>query len=379
MFCPKRFHAFDIANQLERHGALVTLGTAFYGTFGRRGNTRGLTIAPERVRTSAALAALFYLPNPAGELARWDWFGRWASRQLQDENLVMSFGLSARPIFAEAKRRGMTTVLHRGSAHAATQYRLLREEFSRYGAPTDLLDRSFSACRMERELEEYAMADYIEVPSSFALRSFVAEGVPATKLVRGFVGVDLSQFSPRPRRDDVFRVVYVGRLELQKGVQYLLEAFQALSLPGAELWLIGGVQPEFEPVLRRFAGVARVFGVRPKAELPDLLSQCSVFAIASIQEGMATVQPQAMACGLPVICTTNTGGDDIITDGQEGYIVPIRDVEALKDRLLHCYENRDACAEMGAAARARVSTGLTWQDYGRRMLEIYSNQTTNHG
>lgn len=374
MFCPKRFHAFEIANQLHRHGALVTLGTSHFGRVGRRANNRGIAIPPEFIRTNPLLAGLFYLPNPVGELARWDLFGRWAARQLTDENLVMSFGLAAAPLFRAARRRGMRTVLHRGSAHAAYQYRILREEFQRYGAPTEHLDRSFTAARMERELAEYAEADFIEVPSSFAARSFVAEGVPAAKMIRGFVGVDLSQFSPQPRRDDVFRVVYVGRLELQKGVQYLLEAFRNLRLPDAELWLIGGLQPDFEPVLRRYAGVARVFGVRPKAELPDLLSQCSVFAICSVQEGMATVQPQAMACGLPVICTTNTGGDDIITDGREGYVLPIRDVAALQDRIRHLYEHRDECARMGAAARARVSGGLSWDDYGRSMMENYASR-----
>lgn len=374
MFCPSRFHAFDVANQLERHGALVTLGTSFYGRLGRRATNRGLTIAREHVRTNAALAALFYLRNPVGELTRWDWFGRWAARQLRDENTVMSFGLAARPIFREAQRRGMMTILHRGSAHAAYQYRILREEFARFGASTEALDRSFSARRMDRELEEYAMADYIEVPSGFAARSFVAEGVPAAKMIRGFVGVDLKLFSPRPRRDDVFRVVYVGRLELQKGVQYLLEAFAQLRLPGAELWLIGGLQPEFAPVLARYPGVGKVWGVRPKAELPDLLSQCDVFAIASVQEGMATVQPQAMACGLPVICTTNTGGDDIIADGREGFVLPIRDVAALGEKIRYCFEHRDECRRMGAAARARVERGLSWDDYGNQMIPAHESR-----
>lgn len=371
LFCPKRFHAFEIANQLHRHGALVTLGTSYYGRAGKRANNRGISIPRAQVRTNPVLAGLFYLPNPLGELTRWDLFGRWAGRQLTEENVVMSFGLAAQPLFRAAKKRGALTVLHRGSAHAACQYRILREEFQRFGADTAQLDRSFNAARMERELAEYAEADFIEVPSSFAARSFVAEGVPAGKMVRGFVGVDLSQFSPRPRRDDVFRVVYVGRLELRKGVQYLLEAFQTLKLPHAELWLIGGAQPEFEPILRRFAGVARVFGVRPKAELPDLLSQCTVFAIASIEEGMATVQPQAMACGLPVICTTNTGGDDIITDGREGYVLPIRDVSALRERIRFLYENRAECTRMGEAALARVSRGLTWDDYGRKAVATY--------
>ena len=82
---------------------------------------------------------------------------------------------------------------------------------------------------------------------------------------------------------------------------------------------------------------------------------------------MAMVQPQAMACGLPIICTTNTGGADLIgDDNKAGYVIPIRDVEALKAKILNLYENRALTHEMGQNAKARVSQDLTWADYGAR-------------
>lgn len=79
------------------------------------------------------------------------------------------------------------------------------------------------------------------------------------------------------------------------------------------------------------------------------------------------VQCQAMACGLPLICTTNTGGADLVgEDGEAGYVVPIRDVEALKARIRHLYANPDLARKMGQRAKARVAQGLTWKDYGDR-------------
>ncbi len=75
-----------------------------------------------------------------------------------------------------------------------------------------------------------------------------------------------------------------------------------------------------------------------------------------------------MPGGLPVICTKNTGGEDIIRDGKDGFIIPIRDVEALKEKIMYLYDNRDICNEMGQLAKERVSKGFTWDDYGDRMI-----------
>jgi glycosyltransferase involved in cell wall biosynthesis len=100
-------------------------------------------------------------------------------------------------------------------------------------------------------------------------------------------------------------------------------------------------------------------------------AQGSVFCLASIEEGLAMVQVQAMACGLPVICTTNTGGADLVREGQDGFILPIRDVDAIKEKILYCYENPEACRSMGASARLRVQDGFSWADYGKKMIAAY--------
>jgi glycosyltransferase involved in cell wall biosynthesis len=96
-----------------------------------------------------------------------------------------------------------------------------------------------------------------------------------------------------------------------------------------------------------------------------------VFCLASIEEGLAMVQVQAMACGLPVICTTNTGGADIVREGRDGFIVPIRDVNALKEKILYFYENPEAGKIMGESARRRVQAGFSWSDYGHKMIASY--------
>jgi len=72
-----------------------------------------------------------------------------------------------------------------------------------------------------------------------------------------------------------------------------------------------------------------------------------------------------------VICTTNTGGGDIIREGRDGFIVPIRDVEAIKEKILYFYENPEACRTMGESARRRVQAGFSWADHAHKMIAAY--------
>ena len=78
-----------------------------------------------------------------------------------------------------------------------------------------------------------------------------------------------------------------------------------------------------------------------------------------------------MACGLPVIATTNTGGPDIITDGVEGFIVPIRNPNAIREKLLYLYQNPDIRDKMAQAALERVQSVGGWAEYGERSVQAY--------
>ena len=88
------------------------------------------------------------------------------------------------------------------------------------------------------------------------------------------------------------------------------------------------------------------------------------------------VQAQAMASGLPIICTTNTGGEDLIQEGRNGFVIPIRDRNALKNKILFFFENRRACNEMGIAAKERVQDTFSWNNYGENIINEYQRVLT---
>src|SRR5260370_28382511 len=125
------------------------------------------------------------------------------------------------------------------------------------------------------------------------------------------------------------------------------------------------------PIMSKYEGSFRYVGAVARSELHKHYSQASVLVLPSIQEGLALVQAQAMACGVPVIASDNTGAADLFTDGVEGFIVPIRDADAIREKILMLYENPATRERMGEAALARVRKIGGWDEYGDRAAEFY--------
>ena len=88
------------------------------------------------------------------------------------------------------------------------------------------------------------------------------------------------------------------------------------------------------------------------------------------------VQLQAMSSGLPIICTKNSGGEEIIEDTVEGFILPIRDLQILKNKIKFLYENLNICKHMGVQAKKKVKNNFSWESYGKNVIQTYQNLLT---
>lgn len=369
-----KFHAFDLALQLQSRGVLKTLITS-YPSFEvqrcgiLRRHTRSIILKEVAQRLwSYAPHDIRRRYNPYFILH--ELFDRQASKYISQSDLFIGFSSFSLHSLRRAKELGARVIIERGSTHIQFQQELIKEERDRCGIPENLYPGAHRNI-VEKEFLEYAEADAISVPSVFVKKSFIAKGIPESKLIHVPYGVDLSQFKKISKADTIFRVIFAGGICIRKGVHYLIQAFAELALPNAELWLIGVVDEEMRPFLKKYAGSYRLIGKIAQRELYRYYSQGSVFAILSIEEGLALVQAQAMACGLPVIATQNTGAEDIIRQDMDGYIIKIRDIESFKEKLVHLYEHPDLCQEMSKNAQLRVQNGFTWDDYGKAMISEY--------
>jgi glycosyltransferase involved in cell wall biosynthesis len=371
-----KFHSFAMCAALERRGVLTRLFTPYYSQtnsfvsrFVRRQDKE--TIPRQKVRTNVWTELLPRFSSRLPGLGRYAdyckalWFDRWVAGSLEKEEADVFIGWSNSSLLSleVARRRGMLTVVTRGSSHIDSQFDVLTQEYKKRGlvfrAPYGIA---------ERERQEYDKADYIRIPSSYVKRSFVERGISESKLLLLPYTADLDHFRELPRSErTLFRVLLLNAISVRKGFYYAAEMVERLNAEvraGLEFWFIG--QPEGD-VARSLSELGKkwdnikVLGHINHYELAQQISQCDVGVFPSIEEGLANALAQTMACGVPVIATTNTGAEDLVDPGVEGFLVPIMDAGSLVERVKWCYEHQDRCREMGSAAAGRVSR-RSWDD-----------------
>ena len=199
----------------------------------------------------------------------------------------------------------------------------------------------------------------------------VANGLPASKCFINPFGVDTGIFKPRPKPPTAPRFISVGTICLRKGHQYLFRAFEQVKklLPNAELICVGQYKADFRKERPKWEGRFRHFPSLPHSELAKLLQTCTAFVLASVEEGFARALSEAMAAGLPIIATPQSGATTLVRDGVEGLIVPARDPGKLAEAILRLARDIEPSRRKGQAAYLRGSARNTWQDYGDRLLE----------
>jgi glycosyltransferase involved in cell wall biosynthesis len=372
------FHHFELARELERRGHLSVI----YSTFPRRRLQRE-GLPPAKVQTFPILHTAEYLCHKYRFGGRWATdqlgylnalaFDEWTLRRIPPCDAFIAISGAGLKTGREVQRRGGRFVCDRGSSHQRYQERIVSEEYRRWGVSQQVSDERDTL----REEEIYEVADLITVPSGFAGQSFVEMGVPAEKIRKIPYGVRLERFRPvaEPSAGRL-DVLFAGAVSLRKGFPYLLEAFAQIRHPAKRLRVAGAMKPDVEAVLSRLPQENVEFlGSVSQDRLIELMSTSTVMVLPSIEEGLALVQGQAMACGCPVIATPNTGSEDLFTDSVEGFIVPIRDSVALTLRMQQLAEDSTLRQRMSEAALARVKLLGGWNDYGDRWEELLRELT----
>ncbi len=286
-----------------------------------------------------------------------------ASRRLRtDLDVVYVCSWSALRTIRAARARGIQTVLWCPTPHIEDSIRIAREEGARFGV------RAHYATEWARRrvLREYDEADLIRVDSRYVFATMVRRGVPPEKLLLLAPGVDSVRFTPG-EADGVFRVCLVGQLSLLKGYPYLVRAFDELALPDGELVLFGPLVDRFNKrTVTRYLANSRIR--HTYGDPRTAYQRSSVFVLPSVGDGFGFTVLEAMACGLPVIVSESTGAKDCVREGQDGFIVPDRDVEAIKARLLELYTHPERRRRMGTSARRRAEE-LDVEKSGPKLLQ----------
>ncbi|HJS32472.1 MAG TPA: glycosyltransferase family 4 protein [Alphaproteobacteria bacterium] len=268
-----------------------------------------------------------------------------------------------------AREVGACAVLNQVVAHVDAALELFAEEAARSPEFAETIS-GLPPSIVARHRRELAEADRILVPSEYVRDSLSARGVSIDRIAVLPYGVDIGRFQPSsqpppsPRRP--LRVLFVGTLSQRKGVKYLLEAARLLGPDKVELVLVGrmiGAEAAFAPYRGAFRHIRHV----PYHEVHALYRDADVFVYPSLHEGSAFVTYEALASGLPVVTTLNAGS--VVRDGEEGFVVPIRDVDALVERIDLLRRDEAMRQAMRVKARARAEQ-FTWAHYRARLCAL---------
>jgi len=232
------------------------------------------------------------------------------------------------------------------------------------GTLNALSDSDAKCALKDQELE---LADTVIVPSTFVRETLELYPGGKKKIVVNPFGVPANISAPREltKPDQPLRVLYVGSLTQRKGIAYLFEAVEKAG-KAVKLTVIGRKVGQSQ-ALDRACDKHRWVASLPHSGILDEMRQHDVFVFPSLFEGLALVTGEAISQGLPVITTPNSGGTDILRDGVDGFIVPIRDPEAITERLLQLHNDRALLKQMSDSAREQALE-LDWRGYKDRIV-----------
>jgi glycosyltransferase involved in cell wall biosynthesis len=361
------FHHFELAHQLHQRGHLRRIYSTWpWARVKREGLPRALVSTFPYIHTPNYLLQRYYSPSITARLNRWAalTFDEYMRRHIPECDAFIGISGAGLLTGQLVQRRGGIFLCDRGSTHQRNQEKIIREEYGRWNAVPQRLTPDL----VIREEAMYQAADAITVPSQVAKRSFVQAGVPADKVHVIPYGVRLGRFKrTQAPSDEFFDVLFAGQVTLRKGIPYLLQAFARLCHPRKRLTVVGSIMEDIRPILPGLPTENVTFtGALPQSELIERMGRSHVLMLPSVEEGLALVQAQAMACECPVIATQATGAEDLFTEGVEGYIVADRDVDALTERLQRIADDPLLQQQLSAAALERVQSVGGWDEYGSR-------------
>ena len=275
----------------------------------------------------------------------------------------------AERLFEAGRELGIRRIYDLPIAYWETAQHLLREEARRYPdwEPT-LGGTRDSEEKLARKTRELDLAETVICPSSFVLDSLPEKARQEKFCVLAPFGSppQVHESYGSRRTHEKVRFLFAGALTQRKGLADLFAAMKMLNSEQAELVVMGSPILPMRFYRKEYDGFVYE-PPRAHAAVLHLMRSCDVLVLPSIVEGRALVQQEAMACGLPLIVTRNAGGEDLIVEGQTGFLVPAGQPAAIAEKIEWFIENRGKLPGMSAAARSKAAE-LTWLAYGELIL-----------
>lgn len=285
-------------------------------------------------------------------------------------DVVIGFDTASHVLVQRAKQHKKKFILDRTIGHPASQSKvfcLLQEQYPEWESNALIKEKKHIAY----EQYEHTESDIIVVPSRFVKNTLIENGIAANKMVSNPFGTNLTYFTQivNPNKDHrkSINFLFFGSMSARKGVPTLLKAWSQLQPLGAKLIFAGFGEFPKDVELPENVSFLGPIAANDRAEL---FANADVFVFPSFFEGFAQVQIEAAASGLPIITTPNAGGDEIVSNGENGILIEPGNIDELMKAIQFFINNPNLIEVMGEKSRQKALKKFSWSHYGERWNNI---------
>lgn len=273
--------------------------------------------------------------------------------------------------FKKARKMGIPIFFIPGNPEDNFIAELVRNENEKYNITED--DPYTYPPRLDYYNRSVKLVDKVITYSSVMEESYRNAGF-GEKLagIRGYLKPDFKKVVRRSEKNQKFKVAYLAYTVLLKGLQYLLEAWKDLQDEKMELHIGGPIDKNVQQIIEReYSGLKNVFYEGPITDAGAFFSDKSIFVLPSIIDGAPVTALESLNSGVPVIITAHCGTKDIITHGENGWIIPAGNATAIKEKLLLAYQNPAKLKRMAQNA-SKTMEEYDMQDFVRTIEKVIS-------
>ncbi|MBN7816351.1 glycosyltransferase family 4 protein [Algoriphagus pacificus] len=304
-------------------------------------------------------------------------YGKFSTRFIKDAEIFhVRSGSGLNGAIEKAKISGMKVVVDHSIAHPAFLDKNLRNEYNNNNESFDLgLDSLF----WQGVLADCEKADCLLVNSYFVKKTFLDQGFNPDKIKTVYLGVREDFFGIKKNYSvtEKLKILFTGNFGFRKGAEYLLRALVELDKRNFsyEMTVVGSFQDAASLVERYKPKNINFIGHIPQSELKYFLSNSDIYIFPSLAEGCASSGMEAMASGLPIIATLESGFP--IINYENGILIPSKNSNLIVEKIMELASNENLRRKIGTNANITISSNFTWEKYASSVFTIYKELLNN--
>lgn len=318
------------------------------------------------------VSKIFNYPNRK-QIAGWGWklYGRESKKYIQDADVFhVRSGAGQGGAIKKAKKEGMKVLVDHSIAHPAYMDQHLSHEYKKNGA---LFNLGMNSPLFQYTVHDAQMSDLILVNSFFVKNTFVEHGFKESKIRVVYLGVreDFIGLKTKYSSEKKIKLLFTGGFGFRKGAEYLLMALQRLEKEGFlfEMKIVGAYEESLALLKKHPVKSMELIGFVPQDELKGFLKEADIYIFPSLCEGCASSGMEALAAGLPVIATEESGFP--IEHNKDGIIILSKNYMEIVSAIKELSKNKEKREYLGKNASTKIKHNYTWNNYSKNVNDIY--------